>query len=309
MARTAGFIRTRCVNALRAGALACVLLMLPLGVAAEQGERCVVDDAAREVCLAAPAQRIIALSPGATELMYAAGGGERMVAAVNYSDYPPDAATLPQLGSNRRVDMEALLALEPDLVLVWPTGNPPEQVALLERFGIPLYFTEPVSFEDVATSLERLARLAGTEDIGASAAQAFRDGIDALRQRYAEAAPVPVFYQVWDEPIMTVNQTHLIHQVIALCGGENVFATLPRRVPRIGVESVLVRNPEAIVAGGMGEENTDWLTDWRRYPSLTAVQRDNLFFVPPSRIQRPTPRLLQGGEILCEHLETARARR
>ncbi|MCP1367134.1 cobalamin-binding protein, partial [Halomonas sp. BBD48] len=101
----------------------------------------------------------------------------------------------------------------------------------------------------------------------------------------------------------------LIGEVISLCGGRNVFGGLERLVPRIGTEAVLAANPEAIVAGGMGEENRDWLTAWEAYPELTAVERDNLFFVPPSLIQRPTPRLLEGSRLFCEKLEEARSHR
>lgn len=290
------------------------LLMTSLAITtgfavADAPARCVLDDDGHQVCLERPAQRVVALSPGATELVYAAGGGARMVAAVNYSDYPPEAAKLPQLGSNRRLDLEALLALDPDLILVMPSGNPPEQVATLRRLGRTLFISEPQTFEEVASSLERLSILLGSEEPGHQAAADFRQGIEALRLRYRDAAPVPLFYQVWDEPLMTVNNSHFIHQVIDLCRGDNLFAALPRQIPRISIESVLQRNPEAIVAGGMGEENTDWLDDWRHWPDLKAVQRDNLFFVAPSLIQRPTPRLLQGARDLCAHLDTARARR
>ncbi len=151
--------------------------------------------------------------------------------------------------------------------------------------------------------------LAGTASKGHREAERFRHGIADLRAEYGDADPVRLFYEVWDQPLMTVNGEHFIHEVIELCGGENVYAELDRLVPRIDRESVLKRNPEAIVAGGMGEENRDWLEEWKQYDSLTATKRGNLFFVPPSTLQRPTPRLLEGGATLCEKLETARERR
>lgn len=285
---------------LAATLLAPVLLAAPI---------CVVDDAQRELCLAAPAQRIAALSPGATELVFAAGGGDRVVAVVAFSDYPPEARALPSVGGHSRLDLERLLTLQPDLAIVWGSGNPAEQMAALEDFGIPMFYLEPKNIEGISQAIERLARLTDSETVGQQAAQQFRQGMAELAEQYRSAEPVTVFYQVWNKPLMTVNETHLIGQVIRLCGGRNVFADLPRQIPRIGLEAVLIANPHAILAGGMGEENRDWLTEWRAYPGLQAVQHDNLFFIPPSLVQRPTPRLLAGSRLLCESLETARARR
>ncbi|KAA0014731.1 cobalamin-binding protein [Billgrantia pellis] len=270
---------------------------------------CAIDDHDREVCLDQPAERIAALSPGATELVYAAGAGEKVVAVVAFSDYPPEARDVPSVGSHTRMDLETLVTRTPDLVIGWVTGNPPEQLETIEALGVPVFYIEPRDFEGVSSAIERLALLAGTREEGDQVAAEFRQGMAALAERYADAEPVPVFYQVWDEPLMTVNDEHLIGKVLTLCGGINVFGELSRLVPRIGDEAVLEADPEAILAGGMGEENRDWLTHWQQYPELTAVRRDNLYFVPPSLIQRPTPRLLEGSRLFCERLDDAREQR
>ncbi|CAM3499272.1 Vitamin B12-binding protein precursor [Halomonas lysinitropha] len=289
------------------GVLLAVLFGLVGRVLAD--EVCAIDDGGREVCLAAPAQRIASLSPGATELLFASGAGDRLVAVVDHSDFPPEAVKLPSVGSHDRLDLERLVTLQPDLVIAWVTGNPAEQVERLERLGVPVFRIEPRDFEGIATALERLARLAGSEAQGRQAAERFRQGLAELAARHADAPPVPVFYQVWDSPLMTVNDEHLIGKVVTLCGGVNVFGDLSRLVPRIGEEALLAADPEVLLAGGRGEENRSWLDYWRRYPDLTAVARDNLFFVPPSLLQRPTPRLLEGSRLLCEKLEVARGRR
>lgn len=272
-------------------------------------DRCVQDDLGRSVCLEKPAERIIALSPGATELVFAAGAGEKMVAAVSFSDYPPAAQKLPRVGSYNRLDLEAIVALKPDLVIVWQSGNPQSQAEQLVSLGVPVYFSKPRHFSDVSTTLERFATLAGSEQAGQGAADAFRSGIAALRERYAEAAPVTVFYQIWEEPLMTVNGEHLISEAIQLCGGVNVFADLSALAPRISVESVVAKNPEAILAGGMAEDDPGWLEPWKRFSSLKAVKHENLFFIAPSTLQRPTPQMLAGTRALCRLLEGARARR
>lgn len=270
---------------------------------------CATDDLGKEICLEQPAQRIAALSPGATELAWAAGAGDQVVAVVAYSDYPPAAKEVTSVGSHTRMDMERLLELQPDLVIGWVTGNPTEQLATLREMGVPVFSIEPRSFEAVSDTIERLSTLAGTEAAGFAEAERFRKGITDLRARFSGADAVPVFYQVWDEPLMTVNRDHLIGEMIELCGGDNVFGHLERLVPRISAEAVIAANPEAILAGGMGEENRHWLTRWQSFPSLTATERDNLFFIPPSLVQRPTPRMLEGTRLFCEKLEVARDRR
>lgn len=283
-------------------------LLFTIGVSPALAAPCVEDDAGRQVCLEQPASRIIALSPGATELLFAAGAGEQTVGAVSFSDYPPAAKKLPRVGSYKRLDLEAVLALKPDLIVAWQSGNPMEQVERLQAMGVPVYHSEPSRFEDISTTLERLAVLAGTEAVGQGAADALRSGMDSLRQRYAEAAPVTVFYQVWEEPLMTVNNDHLISEVIQICGGVNVFGELTSLAPRISREAVLAKDPEAIIAGGMGEDDPGWLDPWKQFSSLRAVKHDNLFFVAPSTLQRPTPQMLAGTRTLCSHLDTVRAR-
>lgn len=270
---------------------------------------CVTDAAHHRVCLPAPAQRIVALSPGAVELLYAAGAGRQLVAAVAFSDYPPPAQSLPSVGTSDRLDLEALLALEPDLVVAWGSGNPAEQVARLIQLGIPVVTLEPRDFDSVAVSLEQLGRLAGSAAQGAQAARSFRSGIARLAARYQDAAPVSVFFQVWDKPLMTVNDDQLIGKVIQLCGGRNAFGDLQRLVPRISTASVIKADPEVMVTGGQAGERERAFAQWRQFPSLTAVRRDNLFVIPADLITRPTPRLLSGARMLCEHLQTARQRR
>lgn len=287
-----------------------VLSVMLLGLAlSANAEQCVTDDAARQVCLPQPAKRIVALSPGATELLFSAGAGEKMAAAVSFSDYPPAAKKLPRVGSYKRLDLEAIVAIQPDLIVAWRSGNPMTEVERLMDMGLTVYVSEPRRFEDVSTTIERLGKLAGTRAVADGAANGFRSGIAALQARHGSAAPVTVFYQVWQEPLMTVNDAHLISEAIRTCGGVNVFGDLHALAPRISREAVLEKDPQVIVAGGMGEDSPDWLDPWKAFSSLQAVKLDNLFFVPPSTLQRPTTKMLAGTRTLCQHLETARARR
>jgi iron complex transport system substrate-binding protein len=175
--------------------------------------------------------------------------------------------------------------------------------------GIPVFVTEPKTLDDVARDLERYGALAGTEATAKRAAQAFRQKLTELQTRYAQRKPVRIFYEVWDEPLMTVNGKQIISDVIRLCGGENIFSDLPALAPTVSVEAVLAANPDAILAGGMGEKNAAWLEPWKKWPRLKANARGNLFFIDPNLLQRHTPRLLDGAELMCAQLEEARRRR
>lgn len=269
-------------------------------------EVCATDDAGHSLCLPAPAQRIVTLSPGATELMFAAGAGSNIVAVVDYSDYPPAALKLPSIGNYTRIDMEALLALKPDLVITWVTGNPPAQIELMKELGIPLFAIEPRTFEGVSSVLERLSTLADTKQEGFAEAERFRKGIAAVSEEYRDAEPISVFYQVWEQPLMTINNEHLIGKVLQLCGGVNVFGDMPSLVPRISAEVVLKANPQVILTGSAEGVSDDQLDRWKGYSELSAVARDNFIFIPASPISRPTPRLLEASKLICQKLDIAR---
>jgi iron complex transport system substrate-binding protein len=269
----------------------------------------VVDDSGQRVTLAQPARRIVSLAPHVTEILFAAGAGSYLVGAVSYSDYPEAAKKIPGVGSYPNVDLERIVALKPDLVVAWPSGNAPAQLERLRALGLTVYRSEPHRIEDVAVNIERLGTLAGTQTVADATAATFRARQRELAQRYRARSPVTVFYQIWHRPLMTINGTHLINQVIALCGGVNVFAGLPALTPILDVEAVLTADPAVIVASGMDEARPAWLEDWRRWPQLRAVRDRHLYFVPPDLLQRHGPRILDGAEQLCVALDQARAPR
>jgi iron complex transport system substrate-binding protein len=285
------------------------LLILVLLAGQARADIAVPDETGAQVRLAGPARRIVSLAPHVTENLYAAGAGARLVGAVDYSDYPEAALRLPRVGSYHQPDLEAIVALKPDLVVAWQSGTPPAAVHKLKTLGLAVYMTQPNRLEDIPTGIERLGRLAGTEAVAARTAADFRARLGQLRTRHAGRPPVPVFYQVWHRPLMTVGGGQIISDLIRQCGGDNVFAELPGLATAVSHEAVLAIDPEAIVASGMGLGDPVGLDDWRRWPKLIATRRNNLFFVPADLMQRPTPRLLDGMARMCEHLETARNRR
>ncbi len=266
----------------------------------------VTDDSGREVRLDAPAERIVSLAPHVTETLCEAGAGDRIVATVNHSDYPPAAADIPRIGGYDRVNIESILDLDPDLVIGWESGNAQGQLERLRELGLTLYVSEPRELGTIAESLERFGRLAGTRDTASEAARDYRERLAALRERYADREPIDVFYQIWNDPLMTINDDHLISDVIRGCGGTNVFRDLQKIAPRVSTEAVVMRDPQVIIASGMGEERPEWLDNWKQWSELRAVANGDLYFIPPQYLQRHTPRILIGMERLCEQLAEAR---
>jgi len=284
--------------------LLCTTLILPLQALADA--IIVEDDTGREVRIVEPAERIVSLAPHVTEILFAAGAGEKIAGAVEHSDYPLEARQLDRVGNYASFDLEAIIALEPDLVVGWDSGNQEAQLDQLQLLGVPVFRSEIRELDDIPANVERLGRLAGTHTRAQEAALTLRGSIDALERQYRDSQPVRVFYQIWHQPPMTVGGNHLISRVIELCGGTNVFGNLAELAPTVNEEAVLSADPQAIIASGSGGKQPEWLASWQQWPTLSAASTNSLFIIPPELIQRPSPRLLKGAQMMCDQLEHAR---
>jgi iron complex transport system substrate-binding protein len=267
-----------------------------------------VDDRGREIVLAAPAQRVVALAPSLVELAFAAGAGGRLVGVARYSDFPPAARAIPQVGDAARVDFERIVALKPDLILAWKSGNSAADVGRLEGLGYPSYVSEPARLADVPRLLRAIGVLAGTLPAAGKAAAAFERDITALRSRYAKAGKVRVFYQIWHRPLLTVNDAHMISDVIALCGGENVFADVSQLTPSVTLEAVIAAKPEVILGGGSADGEKEFAAQWRA-SSVATLRELPARYINPDHIQRQTPRIVEGAKAVCAALEQVRSNR
>lgn len=272
------------------------------------GTLSVTDYTGQKVQLEQPAQRIVSLAPHVTELLFSIGAGERVVGAVNYSDYPEAANAIPRVGGYNALDLERIVALAPDLVVGWQSGNNPADLEKLRRFKLPLFINEPRRLEDIPDTLQRLAVLTGTGDQAREVIADFNRRLAKLQQ-YTAREPIRVFYQIWDRPLMTVNNEHLIGDVIRRCGGHNVFGDTASLTPQISEEAVIGQAPQAIVIGGMDKQHEQWIERWRRWQQLPAVRHAHLFMINPDHLQRHTVRILQGAETLCRQLEQVRSDR
>lgn len=265
------------------------------------------DDDGNVVTLQKPAQRVIAMSPHVTELLFAAGGADKIVGAVTYSDFPEAAKKIPRVGDNRQIDMERVISMKPDLIVIWMHGNVERQIEMLRQLNVPIYHSEPLKLEGISENVERLGQLLGTEKIAQPAAAEIRRQFAALGKQYATRPPVRLFYQVWDKPLYTLSSKSIVNDAIQLCGGVNIFADLKVTAPVVGVEAVLQANPEAIV--GTSEKDYGSVDLWRPYPNMLAVKNDNLFRLEGDLLNRAGPRMAAGATALCERLELARKHR
>lgn len=296
-------------NTVKLYIVAMLAAALALGSIAAGAEIRLSDDAGRSLSLKQPARRIISLAPHLTELLFAAGAGAQVVGTVEFSNFPPAALSIPRIGDSAQLDLERIVALKPDLLLVWRDGNAQRQLEKLLHLGVPVFYNEPRHLPDIARAIEQFGLLAGTEAVALPAAHAFTARLAQLRRRYAAGAPVSLFFQIWDQPLMTVNGEHLISDIIRLCGGRNLFAGLKPLTPEISIEAVIAADPEAI--GGVTTEpgRAGNLDAWRQWPRMKAVAGGNLFVIDSDLISRNTPRILDGAEALCGNLAAVRARR
>jgi iron complex transport system substrate-binding protein len=250
--------------------------------------------------------RIISLSPHITELLFAAGAGDRVVGVDDASDYPPAVAGIARIGEPAALDVEAVLKLRPTLIVLWDSGTPPRSKAELERLHLHLYVTEQRHLDDIGAALLEFGRLAGTQAKAADAARGYRSELGKLRERYAARARLKVFYQVWDRPLYTLSGSQVVNEVLSLCGGDNVFAGLSTLAPAVDKEAVLARDPDVILIAATGAEGLRQTLEWNHYPSLRAVQNHHVFTVDPSLVGRMAPRILQGVSEVCGLLDAAR---
>ena len=301
-------MKTRCAAVARkccTGVLAALALCAP---AASAVEIVLTDDRGETIRLPRPATRIVSLAPGLTEMLYAAGAGERLVGAVEFSDYPAAARALPRVGNSAAVDAERIAALRPDLVLAWPHGAGARQVDQLRRLGLPVFVSDPRNLDDIAQALETLGRLAGSEAAARAAARDYRQKLVRLRADHTNAPVLRVFVQIWASPLMTVNDRHLIADVLRTCGARNVFGEATQLAPTVTPEAVIAANPEVILVVAKSADAQKAFETWRKWPRLDAVRRDRLIAVDPDKLSRLTPRAIEGTATLCASLEKARQR-
>ncbi|MBV8740586.1 MAG: ABC transporter substrate-binding protein [Sinobacteraceae bacterium] len=263
------------------------------------------DDLGQPVTLPQSPVRIASLSPGATEMLFAAGADSRVVATVEYSDEPAAARAVPRIGDVVAIDMERLLAARPQVVVAWPGGGNIAQVGAIERLGIPIYREQVNRLDDLGASLRRLGALMSTSEAAERAAHALEAKVAELASTYRTTTPRTVLLQVWNHPLYTLGGGQLISDVLRICGTRNIFSDLTDQAPAVDPEAVIARDPDIIVAASPPGAGAQWIADWQRFKSLRAVRRGNLFVFEDQRLTRLGPSVIDAAAGLCALLATA----
>ena len=254
-----------------------------------------------------PGHRIVALSPHLAELVFAVGAGERLIGVSAHTDFPEAATELPVVGDAFMLDLERLTVLQPDLLLAWQGGTPAHVVDELQSRGYRVEIIKTMSLDDIPLALRRIGVLTESEKEANFVADTFVDGLNSLEESASDVAPLRVFYQVDKRPLYTINGDHYVSQLIELCGGKNIFGDLGKLAPLIGVEAVLERDPEVMLAGE--DAGPDAFSEWQRWPGISANRYGNRFLMPAAEIGRATPRLLTAGAAICSALDESRHNR
>jgi vitamin B12 transport system substrate-binding protein len=256
------------------------------------------------LCLALPAAaqlRVVSLAPSLTETMLDLGAADLLVGVLDGGERPPALVDLPSVGRYGQLQAEALLSLQPDLVLLWPDSVGAAGRAQLKDLAIAQLVVEPRSLEQLARSFIEIGERIGRADQGHRLARRFESGLAALRERHRRPVPLRVFYQVWDRPLYTLGGRQIVSDALRVCGAENVFAELPLPAPQVSVEAVLQRDPAVILVSEPGQASA-----WKDWPQLTAVKKGQVWAVPDRGLERPSFQMLQATERLCRLLDAGK---
>ena len=252
------------------------------------------------------ARRIITLAPNLAELVFAAGAGGSLKAVVEYSNFPEQVAQIPRVGDAFRIDLERIIELKPDLVIAWKSGNPQTALQKLQQLGIRVWQIEITRPEEIADAVENISYAAGTQDIGEAVALQLRNRLAGLQKQNADKIPVGFFYQIAPRPLYTINSQHIISRSLAVCGGHNVFSDLKVLAPQISRESVIIANPQVMIAPETANDPPALLA-WQDWPQLQAVQNNAMLYLPADEISQATPRLLDSIDLACKLLDEVRS--
>ncbi len=264
----------------------------------------IIDDEGNEVSLKLPAERIITMSPDLTEIVFSLDAGHKIVGADEYSNYLFPAKEVPRVNNHSAVNFELIMSLEPDLIIAWGSGNGKRTVGRLRGLGLPVFVVETKKISQIPSLYLRLGALIGETSAANKMAEFFSTTIVDLNNR--DERKVTVFYEIWNDPLMTLSGQHLVGDVIKLCGGQNIFEDLKGIASIVSIESVIAANPEVIITSGHPESFRSWSSQWTRWPDLRAVRDENLFMVSPELLQRQSPRLIKGIKSVCSFLQEAR---
>ncbi|TRZ99979.1 MAG: ABC transporter substrate-binding protein [Nitrospiraceae bacterium] len=275
--------------------------LLPVGSrAAETGQRTFVDDLDRKVILTHAPRRIVSLAPSITETLFAIGLGERVVGVTQFCDYPPEAQSKPKIGY-MHPNLEAIVALEPDLILAPRELLRVDILGKLEQLQIPTYVLDATTVASILVHIQTLGQILGASANANDVVRRMQRQIEEIKARTARLSRPRVLYALNSEPLITIGPGSYLHEAIEIAGGSNVAARARVAYPRLSMEAVLQEDPEVILfptgrAEGIAEGEEE---RWQRWTTLSAIRLKQLRRVPNELLNRPGPRIVQGIEALA----------
>ena len=260
----------------------------------------VTDMLGRRVRIPDHAARIVSLAPSITETVFVLGDGDRLVGVTDFCDYPPEAARKPRVGGISTPSFEAILSLRPDLIIATSESNYAEHVERLVSLGLPVYVVQPVDFETVLESIDRIGRVLGRDAAARARVAAMRRDADAIARAVAGSPRPRVLYVVWPNPLIAPGRGTLITELIHRAGGESVTGAEPLPYPRLSLETVVERRPDRIIVGRHGQGTVEeLLRGWERLGSVSAVREGRVFGVDGDLVHRPGPRMIEALRALA----------
>ncbi len=257
-------------------------------------------------CLQNSSCRIVSTSSNMTKLLEAVGAEQYIVGVDRYSETAGLPKGVVNIGTYPQLSPEVLMALKADLVVVWQQLTPAGLVDRLERLGLNILPINLQTVNDIPDSLRELGSYLGAEIMANRVADALEAKSAALQTQYRNQSPVTVFYEMWDQPLMTIGRDHFIHEAIVLCGGVNIFADLNSGVTTVGLETVITRNPDLIISRELFGEESKASAVWSSLNTMAAVKNNHVITLSDSGLTMPTPETLAGIGRLCSHIDSVR---
>jgi len=250
--------------------------------------------------------RVISLAPHITEMLFSAGAGNKVVGVVAYSDYPKAALQIESVGSYHAINIEKIVQLNPDLIIAWKTGNRLKDIEKLHQLGFKVLYSEPNKLSDIPKEIRVFGQLLETQKTANPVANHLEHTLQSLRLTNQNKATVRAYYQIWNAPMMTINGQQFISQAMEVCGAQNIFADLPTLAAEVSIESILAKNPQVILLGGLQAVQQSWLQDWKKWITIQAVKNQQIYLLNSDTFQRSTARLIEGIEGLCQKIDQVR---
>ena len=265
-----------------------------------------IDQKEREVVIDARPETLISLSPTKTEIAFALGLEDRLVGVTDFCNYPPAAAEIQKVGGFADPNIEQIVALAPDLVLASSLHQ--EQVEKLEELSIPVLVLYARNVEEIYQGLEMVGEATGNEAQAAELVQSMQARLEAVQSRLDEqdpGEPLRVYYEVYSDPLMSAGGSTIIHQIITLAGGENIFGGVGEDYPVVSAEAILESEPRVILFPlyhGTAEFMIEEMQQRPGWAELPAVQEGRIYGVHDDIFSRPGPRVVDAVEMAAEIL-------